>query len=270
VRYESHYNQGVVTIDTLLVRASAGAVTLEILYFQPDLANPQASNTVEGAVHTVTRVEVVPPYVPVALALKPGDRINATGDGLDQLALLTPQGKVLRDLTFPYNLTVPADAPAGTYIAFAQAEAAAVLYGPAGTTLSARLLEFTSTTPVDLAPNADTAWDMAVDAQPIVAGVQLLSKATAPTCCTAVAPVVGSHKITLNSPDNVDVLGDASATCGPTPWCGFGVLGQMGWGYGSSLLDEHLVPGTYHATVHMDVSNNMQGYSWAVFVHAAA
>jgi hypothetical protein len=267
IRSSSKYDQGTETIDATLLRAASGTVSLVVVFYGPDYSNPQQSTTLQGAVHTVTRTDVVPAYVPVAVELGPGDTLNATGDGLSQLALFPPQGPALRVLKGPFNITLAADAPRGTYVAIAQAEEAVRLYGP-NTTLSARLLEFTQSDTVDVAANGDTSWDLQMPGQPLIVGLQMESKGQVGQA--AVLPLVGDHKVALQSPLNVEVLDAQPAQCGPTPWCSFALLGQTGWGYSSGFLDEHLVPGTYHATISMQASNDMQAFAWGLTVRAAA
>jgi len=266
VRYSSKYNQGTQSIDATLVRATTGTVDLVMVFYGPDYGNPQQTSTIQGAVHTVARTSVVPAYMPVAVTLGPGDRINATGDGLEQLALFPPAGAPLRTLVGPYNLTVPAGYPAGTYILVAQAEEAVQLYGP-NRTLSARLLEFTQGSTVDIASGADTSFDVTLPGQPLLAGVEMMSKGTVGDA--SLLPMVTTHTVSLQAPGNVEVLSNAGTDCGPIP-CGLGIFGQMGWGYSSEFLDEHLVAGTYHGTIHMQASNNMQAYAWGLTVRNAA
>jgi hypothetical protein len=267
--FSQKYNQGTTTIDTTLVRAAAGTVMLVVQFYNFDLANPQPSVAFKGAVHSVSRNDVVPVDLPVAVQLQPGDHLNATADGLVQLVAYPPHGAPLRVVTGPYNITIPADAPSGTYIVLASAEEAVHLSGPAGASLQARLLDFTVSDPVDVASNADTSWDMAVPGQPLMVGVQMMSKGSFGQGSSSILPLVGSHKASLQAPGNVEVLTDSSADCGVT-WCQFVILGQTGWGYASPFIDEHLSPGSYHATVSMKTSNNMQAYSWAMSVRATA
>lgn len=268
LRYNEKYNLGTTHLDATLVRSAAGTVIFHLQFYGPDFGNPQQAIPATGSIHTVSRNDVVPAYLPVAVQLKPGDRLNATADGLAQLVVMPPQGPALRVTTGPYNVTIPASAPAGMYIVMASAEEAIHLSGPAGASLQARLLDFAQTDPVDVASNADTSWDMAVSGQPILVGIELVSKASSPST-NSVAPMVGANKASLQAPGNVEVLTDASADCGLT-WCSFALFGQTGWGYSSDILDEHLTTGSYHATVSMKTSNNLQAYSWALSVRPTA
>jgi hypothetical protein len=264
LRYsEDDSGNGQLVIDATLVRSSSGTVSLVLSYETPAFAEPQtyaSAVTVGTVVHTITRADVVPAFLPVAVQLGPGDLVNATGDGLRQLVLFPPQGPALRDLTAPFGIVVPPTAPTGLYYLVADADEAINLTGP-DRPLQARLLDFVQTTPVDVQANADTTWDMDVPGQPLLVGLQLESKPTG--AFFAIAPISGSNTVSVSSPLNVEVL-HGEDTCPVS--CDFTLLGNTGNGYSSELLEEHLVPGTYHAKVSMQTSNGMQAYSWALSI----
>ncbi|HUR25948.1 MAG TPA: hypothetical protein VM327_08060 [Candidatus Thermoplasmatota archaeon] len=252
-------------IDALLVRAPAGTIELVITYTFPGFP-PSQSVTVAGSAHTVTRDEVVPAFLPVALHLEPGDVVNATGDGLEHFVAFPPSGEPLRALQYPFSLRVPEDGPSGTWVLIGDADEALRLAGP-NRTLSARLLEFVLTTPVDVPANQKTSFTMDVPGFPLHAGVALQSKRIADSFFAGVT-IVGNHQVSLLSPDRVDVLDGASMTC--SPFCDFSFLGGIdGNGYGSGFLDEHLKPGSYEATVTMETSNDVQAYGFALYIGQA-
>jgi hypothetical protein len=268
LRYAEDQSGAVTTIDATVVRSGSGTIAMTLLFQFGSFGQPQnyASPTkLSAVVHTITRSAVVPTFLPVAIQLGAGDLVNATGDGLAQLVLFPPTGPAIRDLTFPFGIQLPATAPPGTYFLVTDADEAVTLTGP-DRPLSARLLDFTVTPPVDVQANADTQWDMAVPGQPLVAGVQITSKDTAGLF--SVAAIQGSDSVLLTSPANVEVL-NAEDMC--TVTCSFNLIGSgNGNGYQTPFLEEHLVPGTYHAKVSMQASNSMQASSWALSIRPAA
>jgi hypothetical protein len=252
-------------IDATLVRSSSGTVAMLITFEFP---TPDAAQgvTVEGSVHTVTRADVVPSFLPVALRLEPGDVVNATGDGLEHLVAFPPSGEPLRAVQYPFSLSIPEDAPAGTWVLIGDADEAIRLLGP-NRTLEARLLEFVETPPVDVAPNQATSFTMDVPGFPLHAGIAFQSKPAAPDLFLSGVTVLGNHQVALLSPDRVDVI-SGSATC--QPFCDFSMIGGIdGMGYSSGFLNEHLKAGTYEATVTMETSNDVQAYSFALYIAPA-
>lgn len=252
--------------DAVVVRAPAGSVILTIQYGFPSPDSAQGF-TVEGLVHTVTRAEVVPSLLPVAIELGPGDVVNATADGLEQFVAFPPSGEALRALQYPFSITVPEGGPSGTWYIIGAADEALRLTGP-NRTLAARLLEFVETEPVDITANQATAFTMDVAGFPLEAGVAFQSKEAA--AFLHGATLMGNHKVTLVSPDKVDVLsGGAMANC--SPMCEFALIGGMDdIAYASAFLDEHLKAGTYEATVTIETSNDVQAYGFALSIKTAA
>lgn len=258
VQENSGYSAGNYHLDAVLVRTAAGTVGLRVHYFFPSGLSA-AGATLKGTAHSNVRPSVVPNFVPVQVTLNPGETINATGDGLTQLVIFPPHGKAIQVVQEPFSMTVPANGTAGPYILLASSDEGVHLTGPANRTLTARGLAFTRGDLVDVAANQDAEWDFAVAGQPIQVGIEFYSKETAGGF--AAMAILGSNTATLTSPDNVDVLDGAHSDC--TPWCDFTVLGNFGDGYSSDILDEHLVPGQYHAKVHVGTTNGMQAYAWA-------
>ena len=248
--------------DALLVRADAGTVTMTLRYGFPGPDSAQGV-TVTGTAHTVTRADVVPSFLPVALRLEPGDVVNATGDGLEHLVAFPPAGgEVLRAVQYPFSIQVPEDGPAGTWVLIGDADEALRLLGP-NRTVEARLLEFVETAPVDVAPNAATSFAMDVPGFPLHAGIAFQSKRAADLFLSGVT-VLGNHQVSLVSPDRVDVI-SGSATC--QPLCDFSMIGGIdGFGYSSGFLNEHLKAGSYEATVTMETSNDVQAYGFALYI----
>jgi hypothetical protein len=255
-------NGGSTRIDATLVRAETGTVGLVITFSFPGPDSAQGL-TVEGTVHTVTRADVVPSFLPVAIHLEPGDVVNATGDGLDHFVAFPPSGAPLRAVQYPFSLEVPADAPAGTWVLIGDADEALRLLGP-NRTLAARLLAFVATTPVDVQPNQDTSFSMDIPGFPLHAGIAFQSKAVADSFFAGVT-VLGNHQVSLLSPDRVDVLQGSSMTC--SPFCDVSFIGGIDdFGYSSAFLDEHLKAGSYEATVTMETSNDVQAYGFALYI----
>ena len=253
------------SLNVLLVRAPSGTLSLQLTLASS--INPNGA-TVVVSVHTVSRADVVPAFLPVAIELGPGDVVNATGDGLEHFVAFPPSGEPIRSLQYPFSLTVPAEGAKGTYYLLASADEAVKLLGP-NRTLSARLLDFVQTEPVDLAPNQATTFTMDVAGFPLHAGVGFRSKALAPDMFLHGLTLMGNHQVKLVSPDKVDVLGGAAvANC--NPMCEVAFLGSMdGIGYSSGFLNEHLKAGTYEATVTMETSNDVQAYAFALSIRAS-
>ena len=247
--------------DALLVRAESGTVTMTIRYGFPGPGAAQGI-TVTGIAHTVTRADVVPSFLPVAMRLEPGDVVNATGDGLEHFVAFPPSGEPLRALQYPFSLQVPEDAPSGTWILIGDADEALRLLGP-NRTLAAQLLDFVMTTPVDVPANQATSFTMDVPGFPLHAGVAFQSKPIADSFFAGVT-ILGNHEVSLVSPDNVDVVA-GSATC--QPFCDLSFIGGIDeFGYSSGFLDEHLKPGSYTATITMETDNDVQAFGFALFV----
>lgn len=263
VQYSTESSSGTIAIDALLVRSGAGALQLVIVPEFPSFDALAAGPSVTGNVHSVVRASVVPAYVPVAVQLGPGEVLNATGDGLEQLVAYAPDGSTVRDTTKPFGLAIPDGAPTGTYILFVVADEAVRLLGP-DRTLTAHRLVFMETEPVDLASGQPSTWEMPIPGLPVEVGVALESKETVPDCCSA-ASYLGPRTIGITAPGNVAILTEET-DCLPLMGCPFTPLGRFSWWYGSEFLDEHLVPGTYAATVTPDQANNAQAFSWAVYI----
>lgn len=253
--------QGNGRIDALLVRGKAGTVALRLTL--QSAVSPDGA-AVEIRIHTVTRAEVVPSFLPVAIELGPGDVVNATGDGLEHFVAIPPTGAPLRAVQFPFSLTVPEDGARGTWFLIGDADEAIRMTGP-NRTLSARLLEFTHTTPVDLAANQATTFTMDVPGQPLQVGLEIESKPSAAGFFSGVS-LLGNYQVSMRSPNQVEVLG-TQETC--TPACDFSMLRSMTASFESTLLGEHLVPGSYEATVTLETAHDLQAYGWAISIKSA-
>ncbi|HUR25944.1 MAG TPA: hypothetical protein VM327_08040 [Candidatus Thermoplasmatota archaeon] len=261
VRYEEDYSSGTWTIDAILVRGSSGTLTLTVQYVLPSVESAQGV-TLAGRAHSSARGDVVPAYIPVAVELRPGDVINATGDGLTQFVVFPPEGAPLRAVAFPFGLRVPDTYPAGTYFVVADADEAIRMTGP-DRPLSARAITYTRTEPLDVVPGQETTWEMAVPGHPLNAGVVLESKPTSGDLSLASFP--GNFKARLTSPENVDVIA-VDQPCTPAVDCGIVLAGHNGYSSPGTYLDEHLVPGTYLASMTMENGHDMRAYSWAISV----
>jgi hypothetical protein len=267
IQVSEESNGGSESIDATVVRAATGTLTL-VLTFQFPRPDSAQGFAVAGTVHTVTRSDVVPPLLPVAVQLGPGDVVNATGDGLEQFVAFAPNGQTLRAVQYPFSLQVPEDGPSGTWFLVADADEAVRMTGP-NQTLSARLLQYTETEPVPVAANQATTFTMDVAGHPFQAGV-VLESVDSVNGFFGVAEVMGAHTVTLVTPDNVQVLQDGDSGSGCLPWCAFNPIGSFEWPYESAFLDEHLRPGTFTATVEMSTANNVQTYAWAVSIRQDA
>ncbi|MFA5944784.1 MAG: hypothetical protein WC876_10000 [Candidatus Thermoplasmatota archaeon] len=249
------------TMSLLLVRAPSGTISLQLTMLSgidPDGA------TVVVAVHSVTRADVVPSLLPVAIELGPGDVVNATGDGLEHFVAFPPSGPALRAVQYPFSLRVPEDGAKGTYVLIGDADEALRLTGP-NRTLSARLLDYAETTAVDIPANQATSFTMDVVGRPLRVGVVLETKDDVAGFFGAM-DILGPHTPTLVSPDNVQVLQDNQESASCVPWCSFTLIGGFSRGYVSADLDEHLMAGTFTATVDMGTANGITAYAWSLSI----
>jgi hypothetical protein len=262
VQYSSDRQGGGWSIDVLVVRGGEGTVQLVLYQYYPSAQSGGQPSAVTGTAHSAVRSSLVPADVPVSVDLGPGDVVNATGD-IEQFVAFPPSGPALRDLTYPFGIAIPAGAPTGRWTLFALADEAVRLTGP-DRTLVAHRLAYSETEPVDLASGQEATWAMPVDRLPVDVGVVILSKDTVPDCCAAAA-FMGSSRVALTSPGNVQVITDQD-DCIPFVSCNFLVLGSSSTWRSAGFLDEHLVPGTYTASVTADQANGFQAYSWALTV----
>jgi hypothetical protein len=254
VSYSSYLyeaSSGSIVLDVDLVRSADGAIGLEAMFFQPDA--PEAGPKLHSEVTIRSDPTHVPPGIPVALTLKPGDTVNATGKGVKGLYLIPPTGPVLRDETAPASLRVPDGGVAGTYVAIPYGTEAAILVGP-GQTLQARSYVYHHGTPHDVAASQPTAWDEAIPATPIRVGLQLDCKQVADLGCSG--SFRGNGDYTVAAPDGTGVFqyqGSCSPVCDATL-----VAGYFSRSFYGAFLDPHLAPGTYHATANVPQGNEMQ------------
>jgi hypothetical protein len=131
-------------------------------------------------------------------------------------------------------------------------------------TLTAHRLAFAQTDPQDIVVGTELTWPMALEGYPLHVGLTVQSKDTVQG--SAFMAYAGNFHATVKAPGNVQVmLYDQTCTLVFLE-CGFALLGQQSFSGASELLDEHLLPGTYTASVTMDGGRDMQAYSWAVTI----
>ena len=263
VMYSQERDQGQVRIHALLVRSADGVVELALGPIFPSADQMQSGGRVTGTAHTIARADVVPAYVPVAVQLGPGDVVEARGGGLEQLVVFPPSGDAIRITTAPFQVELPADAPAGQYFLFAEADEAVRMAGPNATLVAHRLV-YLEGDPVDVPMAQPTTWPLEIPGFPLIVGIEIESKRNVPDCC-GVASYMGPRHVKMTTPANVDVLVE-DVDCLPLMGCPLNPIGTSSNGYNTEFLDEHLVPGTYTASVLIDQANNMQAYAWAVYI----
>jgi hypothetical protein len=266
IRMDEESQGGSVRLDATLVRLASGTVTLVLQFEWPGFGSVQGV-TLQGAVRTVTHADVVPALLPVAVELGPGDVVNATADGLQQFVAFPPSGKAVRAVQYPYSLVIPDDAPRGTWFLVGDADEPLRVTGP-NRTLSARLLEFQQTDPVDVPANQATTFTMDVAGHPLLVGLELESQRQVEPFF-GVLLIMGAHTPALVSPDQVQVLTGTDESAGCLPWCSFNPIGSFTWAYQSVFLDEHLTPGTFTATVEMTTANGVTASAWALSIRQA-
>lgn len=115
-----------------LVRQPSGTVTLVLSACGIETLTPNSpAIPVSAQVRTVVRPDVLPAYMPVALELKPGDRIVAMGASsgdIEDLVVIPPGQAPVHLLDDP-SFNVTEGMPAGTYVVLVKG-ADAMLHGP--------------------------------------------------------------------------------------------------------------------------------------------
>lgn len=158
------------SLAALLVRHEGGTVTLAVRDCSlfaggfTDTAVP-----VEAEARTVSRPDVLPVYVPVAVDLQAGDRVEAKGDDLSDLVVVPP-GQPPRHLADEPSFVVADGLPAGRYILVALGSGTVTLRG------ADRLLQPLEVKTVqgeerDLASGQELSWDFALPGVPLYAGL---------------------------------------------------------------------------------------------------
>lgn len=263
VMYSVEENQDRLRFDVLLVRSAAGVVELVLGALVPSMDQLQSGGLITGTAHTIARADVVPAYVPVAVPLGPGDVVEARGGGLEQLVVFPPAGDAIRVTTAPFQVELPADAADGQYFLFAVADEAVRMSGPNATLVAHRLVHLWGD-PVDVPMAQETTWPLEIPGFPLMVGLEIQSKRNVPDCC-GVASYMGPRHVTVTTPANVEVVAE-DVDCLPFMGCPLNPIGTSSNGYYTEFLDEHLVPGTYTASVLIDQANNMQAYAWALYI----
>jgi hypothetical protein len=264
LQYSREYNGGDIRLDVLLVRGAAGHVTLDIVStFTALEAVAAQSAQISGTVHSVSRGSVVPPYMPVSVRLEPGDVVSATGDGLEQFVAFPPTGPAIRATQYPFELALGEDSPAGDYFLVAVADEAVRLAGP-NRTLTAHRLAYVESATVPVPTGQPANWEFPIEGHPVRLGVVVENQETVPDCCGA-ATYMGPRHVRVTSPDSVEVL-VSDTDCLPLMGCPVNPLGTVRSTQLSAYLDEHLVTGTYAASVTVDQGNNLQAYAWAIVI----
>jgi hypothetical protein len=251
--YHTHSEDGTFTLAVDILRAADGTVALVPIYLQP--ATPEAAPALHTQVGIRSDPSRVPAGQPVALALKPGDTVNATGDGVKGLYLVPPHGPPLRDQAAPLSIRVPDDGTAGTYVAI-PAGAAAQLVGP-DQVLVARRYAFHAGAQQDIPAGQAFAWDESLPDAPVSVGLQITCKQVADQGCSG--SFRGNGDYTVSAPDGAQVYQYTEADCAPPSQpCDLAIVaGYHEWDAMDGFLDPHFTAGVYHAAANVQQGSGM-------------
>lgn len=162
------------TLAAVVVREKAGTVHLEMRHCSMlSLDEPNGvAYTVEA--RTVVRASVLPQFLPVRADLKPGESIELTGEGaqdVETFVIVPPQQNPQHLETRTFNVTD--DMPAGSYIILVKG-ADVTLLGP-NTTLSPVRIQVMAGDPYDIASDQTTEWSTDVSGLPVWAYLDIAS-----------------------------------------------------------------------------------------------
>lgn len=251
------YDAGDESLSASLFRSAAGTVTLvawNCAVLSRDVVGP-APLRVE--VRTVVRPDVLPAYLPVAIRLAPGDRIEGNGSGLEDLVVVPP-GQAPVHLLGPFAFEATAEHGAGDYVVLARGKGETRLAGP-GTTLRPLPIQAREGSPHPLASGQAVTWDFDVPGVPLFAGVAIRNQ--------PVAPELGGTYLRGDVDlrvvqDGVEIVTFSSTNLLPS----FGLLGSMATYHLTGTFDEHLRAGAATATVTYNAQHALEATDYVAWV----
>lgn len=247
-------------IGLRIVRSPAGVVSLILWHCLTIENDPSATSIpVSAEVRTAVRPTVLPTYVPVALELKPGDRLMAMGSDLDDFIVVPPGGAPVH-LLGPFEFNVSADGPAGTYVAVARGAGEAMLHGtPAD--MQALPLRWASGEPRPLPNGQELTWDFEVPGVPLWVYIHLETHYEQGT--TTSASALGDHEVIVTQQGAEVLRADQSCTIP----CGLSLpTGYQYWNYWSGYLPESFSSGPMTATITNTLAQGFDVYESYAYV----
>lgn len=235
----------------IVVRAPAGQVLLHV-YNPGGFFPPNPAPTATFNARAVVRPDAVNPGIPVIVKLGGSDVVNVTGEDIDQVLVLDPQGTVQRIEAAPFM--VAANGTAGDYTLLVMGEQPVQLLGP-DTTLRAKRLVVLEEAPHALTSGAETTWSVAIEGRPLAAVLVLEEVPTTPFF--GVATAITAYDVEVLAPDQTPVIAQDNA-CQPA--CGMSLLGGLSIWLASEELDPALTAGSYQVSVTY-TGNNLQAYT---------
>ncbi len=244
-----------------IVRSPAGVVTLSLRNcstFAGDLA--ATSTPVTAEVRTAVRPTVLPTYVPVALELKPGDRLSAMGSDLDDFIVVPPGGAPVH-LLGPFEFNVSAEGPSGTYVAVALGDGEAMLHGtPAG--MQALPLRWASGEPRPIPSGQELTWDFEVPGVPLWIYVNLETHYEQGS--TTSASALGDHEVVVTQQGAEVLRADQSGCVIP---CALSLpTGYQYWNYWSGYLPESFTSGPMTVAITNTMAQGFDAYESYAYV----
>ncbi len=244
----------------IFIRADAGKVELHI--YNPggfSAIPPEPAPAVEYSAHGAVRAGLLVPQVPAAIALKPGERLNLTGGGVEEALLIAPDGAVTRKASAPFELV--ANGTAGLYTLLMLGSEASAVHGP-NVTMAAKRLARVEDGPHALA-SGGTAWGFSPEGIPLLVGLTVQSGRSPVDPFGGGMPSMTAFStgwsLAITAPGSVEVLREDESFC--SPFCG----GGFQYTTSTDFLDERLRPGEYGFSVTFEGSG-AEAYAFAVVI----
>lgn len=256
-RYTAKAGSDRAEVAATLIRQPSGTVTLVVQHGNLFVVDPTASSVpFDAEVRTAVRPDTLPAYLPVFIALRPGDRIQAMGadsGDIDDFMVIPPGMDPIHQTD---NLTfVVTDAmPAGDYVAMVMG-AQAMLHGP-NATLRAAPIEWVQGEDRAITSGQPLTWTAAIPGIPAYAMLFLATGAG--TDFTSPEPSYHGGFTMAIRQQGVELAAEENPSC-IVP-CSFNGAGQSTRMIGTSLFPEGLRLGDLEFEVTNDMSQGMRAY----------
>ena len=253
-RESATYQGNQIQMSATVVRDPGGTVAVEILHFLPLTPSPEPVE-VTIDVRSVVRADQLLPHIPASVRLTGGDTLAFSGFNVTQAIILGPGGIAVRSQPDDLNLTLPENAPAGTYTVLVEG-GSAVVSGP-NATMTARRLETVLGPFQPLPMGTEVRWEFTTPAVPLQVGVIVRSQDNG----RSPSPFMGTHTAGVTAPDG-SVVAQGEDSC-DLPYCQGGFFT---FSHASPFMDERLVAGTYSVNVMMETGESVETAEFYVAV----
>ena len=227
-------------LAALLVRQEGGSVTLVVRdcsVFAGGLTDTTVP--VEGEARTVSRPDLLPVFVPVAVDLQAGDRVEAKGEDLSDFVVVPPGLPPLHLADEP-SFVVADGLPAGRYVLVAMGSGTVELRG-ADRLLRPLEVKLALGEERDVASGQDLSWDFALPGVPLYIGLAVYTSQEQQD----VASARGAESVRMECSGR-----EVAAYVESYPLPSFSIGGSSSRSLNSRYLDESLVgPCTAHVKV---------------------